>query len=170
MKLHVLPSLLLLAACTAAPELPEAGDFNETEFAAPPMRCRPTPLWFWNNTPVDREGVNHQLHQMIEKDGYGGCSILPFGADFRPEYLSKEYMDLYAYAVAVADSLGAHMSLYDEYGFPSGGMGLSNGDGVTRFKNAHPGMTLKRLDRHETAVPISTKSSAQRQDISRHHA
>lgn len=145
--------LLLLSACIqSGPQLPDAGNFDETEFANPPMDCRPIPLWFWNNTEVDAEGVSFQLRQMVEKDGYGGCAILPFGPNFRPDYLGKDYMALYARAVEVADSLGAHMSLYDEYGFPSGSMGFSNGDGVPRFMDAHPGKTLKRLDRHETPV------------------
>lgn len=116
------------------------------------MSCRPVPLWFWNNTEIDSENAIFQLHQMIEKDGYGGCAILPFGPGFKPEYLGDGYMRLYTRAAEVADSLGAQMSLYDEYGFPSGSMGFSNADGVPRFKIAHPDKTIKRLDKHETDV------------------
>ena len=145
--------LLLLTACVqSVPGLPDAGGFRDAQFADPPMEYRPVPLWFWNNTTVDKEGVSSQLNQIVRRDGYGGCAILPFGPDFRPDYLGEEYMDLYAHAVAVADSLGAQMSLYDEYGFPSGSMGFSNADGVPRFQIAHPGKTIKRLDKHEIPV------------------
>lgn len=126
--------------------------FSEEEFSNPPMKYRPVPLWFWNNTTVDIDGVNCQLRSMVEKDGYGGCAILPFGRDFKPEYLGEEYMRIYSRAVELADSLGARMSLYDEYGFPSGSMGFSNADGVPRFQIAHPDKTIKRLDKHETPL------------------
>lgn len=153
LRIFAVSVALITCACRQTESaLPDVGGVTDTEFASPGIRWRPVPLWFWNNTEVDRGGVSHQLRRMVEQDMYGGCAILPFGRDFRPEYLSDDYMDLYAYAVSVADSLGAQMSLYDEYGFPSGSMGAINGDGVTRFKNAHPGRTVKRLDKHEIAL------------------
>lgn len=143
---------LLLSGCretlTTCPALP----FSEEEFACPPIKYRPLPLWFWNDTEVNEEEVASQLRQMVERDGYGGCAIIPFGRGFAPEYLGDDYMRIYGRAVEIADSLGARMSLYDEYGFPSGSMGFSNADGVPRFKIAHPGKTLRRLDKQETAV------------------
>lgn len=155
MKFHdILPVLtaFCITACGEAPASCPVFPISEEEFANPPIQYRPIPLWFWNDTEVDSEGVANQLRKMVEVDGYGGCAILPFGRDFQPDYLGKEYMGIYRRAVEVADSLGAHMSLYDEYGFPSGSMGFSNADGVPRFKIAHPYKTIKRLDRHETAV------------------
>ena len=142
---------LLFASCCGG-GCPTVQNLSEEEFANPPMKYRPVPLWFWNDTEVSAEGVAFQLRRMVEKDGYGGCAILPFGRGFRPGYLGEEYMRIYSRAVELADSLGAQMSLYDEYGFPSGSMGFSNADGVPRFRNAHPGKTIKRLDKHETKV------------------
>jgi len=143
-----------LAACSdqIVATLPDTGSLTEEEFANPPMKWRPVPLWFWNDTQVSIEGVNSELPQMIEKDGYGGCAILPFGQRFHPDYLGEDYMAIYARAIEIADSLGIQMSLYDEYGFPSGSMGFSNGDGKPRFKIAHPKHTIKRLDKFETPV------------------
>ena len=126
--------------------------FAVEEFRDPPVKFRPVPLWFWNDTEVDLEGVAYQLRSMVEKDGYGGCAILPFGRNFKPDYLGEEYMRIYTRAVEIADSLGVQMSLYDEYGFPSGSMGFSNADGIPRFKIAHPGKTIKRLDKREIPV------------------
>lgn len=145
--------MLGLAACHEP--VPGADPFTEAGFADPPMKYRPVPLWFWNDTEVDVDGVDAQLRQMVLRDGYGGCAIIPFGRDFQPDYLREEYMRIYSRAVDLADSLGAQMSLYDEYGFPSGSMGFSNADGVPRFQIAHPDRTIKRLDRHEMPVACS---------------
>lgn len=152
-KQTIIPGIvaLFLAACSGGGPT-TAETISEEEFANPPMKYRPVPLWFWNDTEVDMEGVTYQLRQMIEKDGYGGCAILPFGRNFQPDYLGEEYMKIYSRAVGLADSLDARMSLYDEYGFPSGSMGFSNADGVPRFKIAHPYKTIKRLDKHELPV------------------
>ncbi len=122
------------------------------EFAAPSVSWRPIPLWFWNNTQISASPLVQQLAGMVETDGYGGCAILPFGGGFRPEYLSEDYFALYGRAVSKARSLGAHMSIYDEYGFPSGSMGAINGSGVTTFMNNHPEHTVKRLDKTEYRV------------------
>lgn len=128
--------------------------YTSAEFVDPPMQWRPVPLWFWNNTTVDLQQVENQLQQMILTDNYGGCAILPFGGGFRPGYLSEEYFALYGKAIEVAERYGAAMSVYDEYGFPSGSMGAINGSGVTTFKNNHPDHTIKRLDKLEiTTTP-----------------
>ena len=116
------------------------------------MPWRPIPLWFWNNTQVSESALLEQITQMVETDGYGGCAILPFGTGFRPGYLSEDYFTLYGAAISKARSLGAHMSVYDEYGFPSGSMGAINGSGVTTFMNNHPEHTVKRLDKTEYRV------------------
>ncbi|MBQ0144071.1 MAG: hypothetical protein KBS78_02695 [Bacteroidales bacterium] len=123
--------------------------FKAKEFQSPDICWRPVPLWFWNNTTVTEDGVREQVRRMIEEDGYGGCAILPFGKKFQPEYLGDEYMALYGAAIDAVRSYGGRMSLYDEYGFPSGSMGAINGNDVPRFMNAHPGSTLKRLDKEE---------------------
>lgn len=155
-----IPAILVLfiAACKGSSDeqLPLVGSFVEEEFSNPPMKYRPAPLWFWNNAEVSIDGVTAQLHQMVETDGYGGCAIVPFGPNFGPDYLGEDYMKIYTQVVNVADTLGAHMSLYDEYGFPSGSMGFSNADGVPRFMIAHPDRTIKRLDKHETPVDCGT--------------
>lgn len=122
------------------------------DFASPSMEWRPVPLWFWNNTSVNENQVVEQLEQMITTDGYGGCAILPFGTSFSPAYLSADYFTLYGKAIEVARKHGAVMSIYDEYGFPSGSMGAINGSGVTTFKNNHPDHCIKRLDKTEVSL------------------
>lgn len=129
---------------------------DKKEFTSPGMPYRPVPLWFWNNTGVEETELLIQFWQMIVKDGYGGCAILPFGKDFKPEYLSDKYFEYYGRIIQEAEKLKAQVSLYDEYGFPSGSMGAINADGVSRFMNKYPRATVKRLDKFEyDAVPGS---------------
>lgn len=130
--------------------LPAQIDLNK--FADPGIQYRPVPLWFWNNTTVQGDELTGQFRQMVEKDGYGGCAILPFGKDFKPEYLSNAYFTCYGKILEEAEKLDAHLSLYDEYGFPSGSMGAINADGIPRFMNKYPEATVKRLDKIEYAV------------------
>lgn len=145
-------SLVLLFCCSCGREAVEGGQlYTAEEFLSPEMKWRPIPLWFWNDVQVTEDGLEYQLRSMIEKDLYGGCAILPFGAGFKPEYLGEEYFRLYGKAIEIARSYGARMSLYDEYGFPSGSMGAKHGDGRPRLMEKHPGMTLKRLDKDEYA-------------------
>ena len=129
--------------------------FTCEEFVQPEKQWRPIPLWFWNNTSIQQAEMERQFENMIDTDLYGGCSILPFGGKFQPTYLSEDYFCLYGRVVEMARERGVQMSLYDEYGFPSGSMGCINGNGLPRFRNNHPGMTIKRLDKNEyTAYPL----------------
>lgn len=151
-RLSAILLLLVSTPCTWAQTV-----FNTASFYQPEMKWRPVPLWFWNNDQVQAPALQDQLTNLIGKDCYGGCAILPFGDSFRPQYLSEEYFTLYGQAIKLASELGAHMSVYDEYGFPSGSMGAINGNGVERFKRNHPGHTIKRLDKYEFATkPGST--------------
>jgi hypothetical protein len=123
-----------------------------SDFADPPMRYRPRPLWFWNNTEVTVATVREQMEKSCDLSKYGGFGILPFGKDFRPEYLGNEYFALYGQALAVARQRGMTMSLYDEYGFPSGSAGSPNSRDVSLFAQKYPEATLKRLDKREETV------------------
>jgi hypothetical protein len=124
----------------------------KSDFTNPPLKFRARPLWFWNNTNVTAAEVEAQLQGNRDQSGYGGLAPLPFGAKFTPKYLSEEYFTLYGAAVTKARQLGMFLTIYDEYGFPSGSCGANNGDGIPRFKNKYPEATLRRLDKHEDAV------------------
>lgn len=141
--------MVLMGGCVSMAAMAGSHVYSAGDFIMPPMEWRPVPLWFWNNAQVEEDELADQLEQMIITDFYGGCAILPFGASFRPEYLSEEYFSLYGKAIEKVEEHGATMSIYDEYGFPSGSMGAINGSGVTTFKNNHPDHTIKRLDKQE---------------------
>ena len=137
--------------CVAATAVPCLAD-TKGDFVKPPLKFRARPLWFWNNTAVTSSGVGDQLLGSRDRAGYGGLAPLPFGPKFTPKYLSGEYFELYGETVKKARELGMFITLYDEYGFPSGSAGANMGDGIPRFKDKHPTATLRRLDKHEDTV------------------
>ena len=114
------------------------GDIVEV-LQAPQPKFRSRPLWFWNNTAVTAAEVEEQLQGNRDRSGYGGMAPLPFGPKFTPKYLSEEYFTLYGAAVRKSRELGMFLTIYDEYGFPSGSGGANMGDGIPRFKNKYPG-------------------------------
>ena len=120
-----------------------------------PLEMRPAPLWFWNNSTIEIDELKRQMTD-FKKAGYGGLSILPFGGDFKPAYLTEEYFKMYEVCMQEAEKLGLKLCIYDEYGFPSGTAGDINGDGFGRFKHKYSGYTNKRLDKTEY-IPLSGK-------------
>ena len=130
-------------------------------FAKPPVPSWPRPLWFWNDTEVTGAAIREQMQRSKRLSKYGGFGILPFGRSFRPDYLSEEYFALYGVALEQARELRMTMSLYDEYGFPSGSAGAPNSRRTSLFAQKYPESTIKRLDKHEHTVtgPISHEMS-----------
>jgi hypothetical protein len=138
----------------AAAELEIAPRLRQ-DFAAPPLRFWPRPLWFWNHTRVTADRVQSQMSLARDRCRYGGFGILPFGKQFSPAYLSDAYFVVYGAALEQARKLGLTLSLYDEYGFPSGSAGSQNSSDTSLFAQRWPELTIKRLDKHEweTAGP-----------------
>jgi hypothetical protein len=127
--------------------------FTQEMFADPPIRYWPRPLWFWNNTRVTAEGVAELMEAMHDRCGYGGFGVVPFGKNFRPEYLSDDYLKIYGFMLEKAKELGMKVSLYDEFGFPSGSVGaFAEGDDTPRFRNKYPDLTIQRLDKSEETI------------------
>lgn len=113
-------------------------------FETPAAELKSRPLWFWNDSLENT--TKEQIREIMEKSqaesGYFGFGILP---NWINNYMSEEYLELYGYALEVADELGMKMCLYDENGFPSGTAG-----GL--LNKAHPESTIKRLDKNEVDV------------------
>lgn len=148
--------LKIAATCLLLAEMGQAQIDNQA-FNNPPKASRPIPLWFWNNTTVDGDSLVVEFQRFTSNDGYGGCAILPFGQNFKPKYLSEEYFSLYGKIIKEAGKAGLQMSLYDEYGFPSGSIGAINADGVPRLMNKYPNASVKRLDKVE--YPVASGST-----------
>jgi len=93
------------------------------------------------------------MQALKDQCGYGGFGVVPFGKNFKPEYLSEEYLKLYGKMLEKAKDLGMTISLYDEFGFPSGSVGaFAEGDGKPRFQQKYPEMTIQRLDKAEEEI------------------
>ncbi len=137
--------LIVLASCTSKSK---EWQIIEQNFQTTPLSVRPNPLWFWNDTRVEPAELTRQMAGYKDA-GYGGLSILPFGKDFEPKYLTDAYFDVYRVCLEEAKKQGMTLWIYDEYGFPSGTAGDINGDGVGRFKQKYPAHTNKRLDKIE---------------------
>ena len=87
----------------------------------------PAYFWMWNDR-LDVETLCAQLEDM-RAHGLRNVCIHPFPKKFRewfpsamePDYLTEEYLDVFAKVVRRAGELGMHAYLYDEGGWPSGG-------------------------------------------------
>jgi len=154
MKSSVYTFLIISIIISVIDILPStAQSISGEDFQNPPLKYRPRPLYFWNNTTVRKEILLEQMQAMRDKCGYGGFGVVPFGKDFRPEYLSEEYLQLYGAMLEKAEELGMTLSLYDEFGFPSGSVGaFAEGDDNPRFQKKYPDMTIQRLDKHEEVI------------------
>ena len=90
------------------------------EFEHPTSQYKTRPLWFWNG-PLDKR-VTAEIMERSRQSGYAGFGILP-GRGMTPEFMSREFLDQYRFAIDTAARLGFRMCLYDEYWFPSGAAG-----------------------------------------------
>jgi hypothetical protein len=151
----------VILVCSLTGTYASAQHFDGTEafghnarqsFPEPPQKFWPRPLWFWNNTKVTGEAVQEQMRLARDRCKYGGFGILPFGKNFSPAYLGDDYFAIYGQALDQARSLGLVLSLYDEYGFPSGSAGAANSSDTSLFAQRWPELTIKRLDKHEWEV------------------
>lgn len=154
MKYLKLPLLLILAAMLwMCKDSSHNEAFTGKDFINPPIEYWPRPLYFWNNATVSAEVLTEQMQAMRDKCGYGGFGVVPFGKDFSPEYLSEDYLKLYGTMLEKAKELGLTLSLYDEFGFPSGSVGaFEEGDGNPRFQMKYPEMTIQRLEKAEYEI------------------
>ncbi|HAM09251.1 MAG: hypothetical protein A2X05_11515 [Bacteroidetes bacterium GWE2_41_25] len=145
--------LILVILLWMCRESSKKGSFTKNDFIDPPIYYWPRPLYFWNNATVTADVLIEQMQSLRDKCGYGGFGVVPFGRDFSPEYLSEEYLKLYGTMLEKAKDLGMTISLYDEFGFPSGSVGaFAEGDGKPRFRQKYPDQTIQRLDKAEEEI------------------
>ncbi|MGF6846822.1 hypothetical protein QFZ51_002057 [Chitinophaga sp. W3I9] len=75
------------------------------------------PFWVWN-TKITKRNIDSMLND-YRKNDFGGVIIHP-----RPglitEYLSKEWFDLFEYALQQGKKLGLNIWIYDENSYPTG--------------------------------------------------
>ncbi|MFW6286560.1 MAG: glycosyl hydrolase, partial [Candidatus Sumerlaeota bacterium] len=90
------------------------------EFKNPPRKNRTMPQWSWNGL-ITKERIEEQLDQFAAQ----GCGGLFMHA--RPGhangYLTKEWFELWDYAMRYADKVGIDFHIYDEFTCPGGNAG-----------------------------------------------
>ena len=137
-------SLLVVSLCVAlsVAYASESG-FDREKFRNPESLFSPGYFWMWN-TKLDIPQLKSQLDDMVAH-GVRSVCVHPFPVGFRPgrfhsdmspDYLSPEYMDIFAQVVDHMEKLGMSTWLYDEGGWPSGGAcgQIATEDAAGRFK------------------------------------
>lgn len=99
-------------------------------FVEVPNEYYPIYSWIWNGK-IERSEIRQQMREMYDAN-IKNIYIIPESKNFRseymptymePDYLTKEYLELYAYAVEQAAQRGMRVWIYDEDGWPSGSAG-----------------------------------------------
>lgn len=99
---------------------------SESAFVNPENKYKPVPLWFWNNATVKENELLDQFRQMNPKRRvWQVVQSFLSGKTSSRNICQTNYFNLYSKIIEEAKKLDVHMSLYDEYGFPSGSMGAT---------------------------------------------
>ena len=102
-------------------------EFTKEKLVKPPIDCTPVFAWAWNST-LSHETTDADLEE-FKRMGVKNLYVLPLPNAFTPgipttmycEYLGREYMEQYTYAMNKAKEMGIELWIYDEGGWPSGG-------------------------------------------------
>jgi len=133
--------------------LPKPGDrFDRFAFKNPDTFHRPVYMWCWN-APITAEMLIRQLRDLAAAGG-GGVMVVPEPPEFRPttmkttlnpDYLTKEYFEIYQAVAAEAEKLGMKIWFYDEGGWPSG-------SACGKVTKKYPHLACKRLEVKQKTV------------------
>ena len=121
----------------------ESQGFDRAKFREPESIYSPGYFWLWNGR-LDAGELNAQLDDM-RAHGVRSVCIHPFPKGFRtqtfhsemdPDYLTPAYLEVFSKVVDHAAELGMNAWLYDEGGWPSGGVcgKIAADDAEGRFK------------------------------------
>ncbi len=128
----IAPGVEPAAPATALPNITR-------DFARPPSRFRPTPL-YWLNGKIENSVIDSQLSNFRDKDGYGSVAILPF-----TEWHEPEFMEKYGHLLDKLDELGMWAIFCDDQNFPSGTAGGEIG-------KSYPEFTSRQINKAEQDV------------------
>lgn len=119
-SVFVFMTILLFSQCSEsrlATADNDSFDYLRKQFQAPDKQYGSAPLWVWNDA-VTKEEIKLALADFKEK-AFGGVFIHPRPGLITP-YLSKEWNELFTYAVQEGRTLGLEVWIYDENSYPSG--------------------------------------------------
>ena len=134
---------IFAAALSAAIAGSAFAGFSREKFRNPENVHSPAYFWMWN-AKLDPARLNAQVDDMLAH-GMRSLCIHPFPKNFRPgafdtemspDYMTKDYLLVFSNVVEHAASLGMNVWLYDEGGWPSGGVcgQIAADDSEGRFK------------------------------------
>jgi alpha-L-rhamnosidase len=145
---------LMLASETAFAQ--ESGEEMRSNFAAPPVSCRPHTRWWWMGNAITRDDLTWQLQQMHEQ-GIGGVEQITMDEVYEKgnvPYLSEEFFDLITHAIQEAKARGMEFSLnFGGPGWVIGGDWVAQED---RSQNMVPtAVVLEGNQRFNGALPVA---------------
>ncbi len=126
-----------LAAWATGPQAP--ADVLERGFREPPESARPRVWWHWMNGNITKDGIKADLEWM-KRIGIGGVQNFdaslstPVIVDKRLVFMTPEWKDAFAYAVALADRLGLEFAIAGSPGWSeSGGPWVAPAQAMKKF-------------------------------------
>ncbi|NIG55401.1 glycosyl hydrolase [Chitinophaga sp. Cy-1792] len=117
-RYHALLFVLLLIGAAAAAQQPlQRFETVAARFRNPGADYGSVPFWVWN-TRVTKNQIDSML-QDYRKNDFGGV-IIHARPGLITEWLSKDWFDLFEYAVQQGKKLGLNIWIYDENSYPTG--------------------------------------------------
>jgi hypothetical protein len=101
----------------------------EQDFKNPPITAKLRAYWMWENGNVTKASIKRDLEEMKAK-GFGGAILCDFDRSYvfgniqaphGPDFMSKEWRELYKYCLREANGLGLEISLNITSGWAIGG-------------------------------------------------
>jgi hypothetical protein len=116
------------------------GDLKDG-FQKPPSFAKPRVFWWWLNSMATKESITRDLEELKDK-GFGGAMIFDAGSssyrvahktEAGPFCGSKEWKELFAFALKEADRLGLELSLNIQSGWNPGGPTVKSEDAMKKI-------------------------------------
>ncbi|HBO42755.1 MAG TPA: glycosyl hydrolase family 43, partial [Planctomycetaceae bacterium] len=121
LRRFLLLAFVAASGLLAAPCL--AGETLEKAFESPPDAARPWVYWFWMNGNITKQGITADLEAM-KRVGIGGTLIMSVSTGILPgkvDFMTPEWRELFAFAVAEADRLGLEIIMNNDDGWTGSG-------------------------------------------------
>jgi hypothetical protein len=124
----------------------------ENGFQNPPLYAKPRVFWWWLNSMATKESITRDLEELKAK-GFGGALIFDAGSSNYdvakktapgPVFGSKEWKELFVFALKEADRLGLEMSFNIVSGWNPGGPTVTPKDALKKIvwsEKIIPGMS-----------------------------
>ena len=98
---------------------------------------KPWTRWWWMGNAVDQQNIKRSLVE-FDKAGLGGVEITPiYGVKGEEanyiDYLSPKWMDMLAYTLKIADSIGMQVDMTLGTGWPYGGPQVTQKNAATKL-------------------------------------